>query len=281
MRLPPADCQPGETFKTPLEEKSVDRSLKLLLIEDSEDDALLLIHALKREGFNVQYQRVESPQGMAAALETDAWDVIISDYQMPHFTGLAALSIYQAHLLDIPFIIVSGAIGEETAVQVMKAGAHDYLLKDNLARLGPAIERELHEAAIRRERREAQQELRRSEARYRAIVEDQTELIHRTTLDGTITFVNQAYARLHEKQPEELIGTKHESYLPRENIERLRLIRSKLCKETPVLTSESLYSKSDGETIWIQWRDRLIFGPDGEPIEYQGVGRDITDLKLA
>ena len=154
-------------------------ALKVLIVEDLEDDAKLLALALRREGFDVHYERVDRPEEMRAALQQNDWDAIISDYQMPAFDGLAALELYQELNIDIPFIIVSGAIGEETAVKVMKAGAHDYLLKDKLARLGPAIRRELHETELRKERRDALRELQHSETRYRAIVEDQTELINR------------------------------------------------------------------------------------------------------
>jgi len=170
--------------------------LHLLIVEDSEDDAFLLVRALEKDNYQVTYKRVENAVEMRDALESQDWDVIISDYQLPGFDGLAALGIYQEFELDIPFIVVSGAIGEETAVNVMRAGAHDYLIKGNLTRLAPAIRRELQETKVRRERQIALQELQHSESRYRAIVEDQTELIKRCTLDGEITYVNEAYANL-------------------------------------------------------------------------------------
>lgn len=255
--------------------------LRVLLIEDSQDDALLLMRALKREGFEVDIERVDTAQAMKFSLSQREWDVIISDYQMPHFSGLAALEIYKASDQDIPFVIVSGAIGEETAVVAMKSGAHDFLLKDNLARLGPAIRRELQEARLRRERREALQELQRSEARYRAILEDQTELINRNTLDGTITYVNEAYAQLHGKTSEQLIGKRHVDFVEPDFLHLLQDVRSQLTPENPVITSEFHYRKADGETIWVQWRDRLILDEHGKPVEYQGVGRDITERKNA
>ena len=171
---------------------------------------------------------------MRLALEQASWDAVISDYQMPAFDGLAALRIYKEFGLDIPFIVVSGTIGEETAVRVMKAGAHDYILKGNLARLVPAIERELGETRLRQERREALQKLQHSESRYRAIVEDQTEMINRCTLDGTISFVNSAYARLLETTFEELIGKNYRSFLSKSSCQHLQKIRSALTKEKPV-----------------------------------------------
>ena len=201
---------------------------RLLIVEDFEDDAFFLVRTLIAAGFDVDFKRVETASEMHQAIEEQSWDAIISDYQMPNFDGLGALRIYKEFALDIPFIIISGAIGEEMAVKVMKAGAHDYILKNNLARLVPAIERELQESRLRQERREALQKLQHSELRYRAIVEDQTEMINRSTLDGLITFVNDAYARLHESTPASIIGKKYSDFMTEAGANRLVEIRSAL-----------------------------------------------------
>ena len=139
----------------------MNRPLQVLVIEDSEDDAVLLETALRRVGYAPVCRRVETPEGLRAALEGQEWDLVISDYRLPRFDGLAALAIVKEKGLDQPFIIVSGYITEETAVAAMKAGAHDYVMKDKLARLGPAVERELREAEVRRERRRVEEALRR------------------------------------------------------------------------------------------------------------------------
>ncbi|MEI6827221.1 MAG: hybrid sensor histidine kinase/response regulator [Desulfuromonadales bacterium] len=133
--------------------------LRLLIIEDSEDDALLLIRELAKNGYDPDCERVDTPEGMQSALAAGAWDVVVSDYVMPRFSGLAALRMLKESNRDIPFIIVSGNIGEVTAVEAMRAGAHDYILKGKLARLAPAIEREISEAENRRKRRQADEEL--------------------------------------------------------------------------------------------------------------------------
>jgi two-component system cell cycle sensor histidine kinase/response regulator CckA len=134
-------------------------SLRVLLVEDSEHDAFLIERALRQGGFDPAVDRVETPDGMRAALARQAWDVVISDHKMPRFSGMAALQLLQDSGADLPFILVSGTIGEETAVAAMKAGAHDYVMKDNLARLPPAVERELQEAEVRRARRRAERAL--------------------------------------------------------------------------------------------------------------------------
>jgi diguanylate cyclase (GGDEF)-like protein len=133
--------------------------LRVLIIEDSPDEAELLVIALESAGYAVFSQRVDRAEALKTALEIDKWDIILCDYSMPQFDAIAALRLVQAKLLDLPFIIVSGSIGEETAVTAMRMGVHDYLMKDNLARLGPAIQRELKEAVVRAERRQALEEL--------------------------------------------------------------------------------------------------------------------------
>jgi len=257
------------------------KPLRLLIIEDSEDDAFFIVRAFTREGYQIDFSRVETASEMRQAFGQGNWDAVISDYQLPFFDGLSALEIFKEYGLDIPFIIVSGAIGEETAVRVMKAGAHDYIIKDNLARLVPAIERELGETKLRQERTEAIQKLQHSESRYRAIVEDQTELINRSTLDGTILFVNNAYARMLDCTPEDLIGKKYTDFLPETNARQLEKIRSSITEIESVITNVTCLPKKDGSVVWVQWRDRLIFDAEGHPIEYQGVGRDITEQRQA
>ncbi len=134
----------------------MEKPLKALIIEDNEDDAELLLRELKKGGYNPYYLLVDTKEGMLQALASEQWDVIFSDYSLPKFNGIAALEIYREKGLDIPFIILSGTIGEGTAVAAMKSGASDYLMKDNLARLVPAVERELREAEIRRQRQWAE-----------------------------------------------------------------------------------------------------------------------------
>ena len=129
--------------------------LRILIVEDSESDAELLVRELRRGGYALQFERVDTPEGLDAALGRQSWDLIVSDNAMPHLSGMQALQLTQEKGLDIPFILVSGSIGEDVAVAAMKAGAHDYLMKGNTARLLPAIERELREARVRQERRQA------------------------------------------------------------------------------------------------------------------------------
>jgi signal transduction histidine kinase len=136
--------------------------LRVLLVEDSESDAELIVRHLNLADYDVAWERVETAGQMRTALEAPGWELVIADYKLPGFDAPAALAILQQTGLDLPFIVVSGHIGEETAVALMRAGAHDYLMKDHLARLAPVVERELGEARMRQERRRGQEQLRLS-----------------------------------------------------------------------------------------------------------------------
>jgi PAS domain S-box-containing protein len=156
----------------------MERLLNVLIIDDSEDDALLLLRELRRSGYEPDHKLVDTPEAMRDALAAREWDVVLSDYALAGFNSMDALQILKENGLDIPFIIVSGKIGKETAVKLMKASAHDYIVKGRLARLVPAIERGMQEAVERRRHREADAALKESEARYRCLLESVTDYIY-------------------------------------------------------------------------------------------------------
>jgi signal transduction histidine kinase len=139
------------------------KALRVLLVEDSDSDAELILAELERIGYNVTTDRVQTAEAMKAALEHGVWDVVLSDYSLPTFSAPAALDVLKTTTLDLPFIIVSGTIGEETAVSALKRGAHDFLIKGRLARLAPALERELRDVVARRERVRLEEQLRQSQ----------------------------------------------------------------------------------------------------------------------
>ena len=161
--------------------------LRVLIVEDSEDDAALLVRELRRGGWAPRFERVETAEEMRAALDREPWDLVVADYALPQFSAPAALAIIRECRLDLPFIIVSGTIGEDTAVAAMKAGAHDYLMKGNYARLVPAIERELREDRARRERAKLEGERRALEERYRQVLT--------IAADGVVVEIGRASCR--------------------------------------------------------------------------------------
>jgi signal transduction histidine kinase len=135
------------------------RPLRALIVEDVEEDAALVVRELGRGGFDVTFERVDTPEAMAAALARQAWDVIISDYSMPRFSAPRALALVKESSFDLPFVIVSETVGEDAAVEAMRAGAHDFMPKGRFARLVPAVERELREAALRAEQKQLREQL--------------------------------------------------------------------------------------------------------------------------
>ncbi|HTP64097.1 MAG TPA: response regulator [Geobacteraceae bacterium] len=162
----------------------MDRPLNVLIVEDSEDDTLLLLRKLRKSGYETCHRVVDTPESMKKALSGKEWDVVIADNTTPGFSGTTALKIFKESGINLPFIIVSGKIGEETAVGLMKAGAYDYVVKGRLERLVPAIERGMQEAAERRMLKEAETALRESEARYRSLLESVTDYIYTVHLES-------------------------------------------------------------------------------------------------
>jgi len=188
-------------------------AIKLLVVEDSEDDALLIRSELQLAGYEVISTRVETAEAMSRALDSGTWDLIISDHSLPCFSSAAALRIMKEHRLDIPFIIVSGTIDEETAVGAMKAGAHDFVTKGNMARLAPAVRRELSEAESRGQRRWAERELQKTRDRLQLIIEASPVGIV-VLQNGLCVYVNPAVVRMFGfERPEEVLGHPMEQYV--------------------------------------------------------------------
>jgi diguanylate cyclase (GGDEF)-like protein/PAS domain S-box-containing protein len=176
-------------------------ALRTLIVEDSEADAQLLIRLLRRNGYDPIATRVETAEEMTRQLDEATWDLIVADYSLPSFSAIRALAIVRQRDMDVPFLILSGTIGEETAVEAMRAGAHDYIMKGSAARLIPAIERELREAAERATRR-------KNERRFRSLIERSSDIITVVDREGIITYESPSVERLLGHTTGDLIGTK-------------------------------------------------------------------------
>src|SRR5581483_4053196 len=254
------------------------QQLRVLHIEDSERDRALIERHLSRAGYDLIAERVETAEAMRAALWSQPWDVILCDYSMPQFNAIEALALLHDMGLDIPLIIISGTVGEETAVAAMKAGAQDYLMKDNLVRLVPTIERELREAEHRRARRQAEKDLRDSEERYRELVENARDIIYTHDLQGNYTSMNKAGEQITGLTREEALKMSLTQTVAPEYIEKVRqMITSNLAGGGPTVYDLEIIAK-DGRRIAIEVSTRLIY-QDGEPVGVQGIARDITERR--
>lgn len=184
----------------------MEKILRVLIIEDSEDDTLLILDELRAGDYDPVYRRIETAEELAGALAAEPWDLILSDYRLPRFNAPTALEIVKQHGVDVPFIILSGAVDEETAVAALKAGAHDFFRKEKLARLLPAVERELAERHNRGERKRAIQALQSSEERFRSLAQSATDGISCTDARGSIVFWNAGATRLFGYAEEQGLG---------------------------------------------------------------------------
>ncbi len=259
--------------------------LRVLILEDRLADAELMVHELRRAGFAPDWQRVETEAEYAAALRRDGqphggFDVILADYVLPQFNALRALHLLQGWGLDIPFIVVTGSVGEEVAVECMREGAADYLLKDRMARLGPAVERALEEKRLRDEKLEADKALQESEERYRGLFEGVPIGLYRTTPEGRILDANPALvAMLGYPDRQTLMATKViDGY---EYPEERRSWRSLIEREGEVRGYETTWRRYDGTSIWVRESARAVRDVEGQVLYYEGAVEDITERKRA
>jgi len=257
--------------------------LRVLIVEDSEFDAQIMVNLLRRGGYEVNSQRVENADAMKAALQTQGCQLILADYNLPAFNAPAALEVLKSSGLDLPFIIVSGGIGEDIAVASMKAGAHDYLMKGNLSRLAPAVDRELREAANRANQREAKKAVIESELRYRLLWETCPDAVVLMDTNGQIHFANPAVRDVFGYAPEEVIGQSLGRLLP----ERLRSaplagLEKYLSADVAQLNLRAVETaglRKDGTEIPIEvsFSDMVLQGER----RFVGFIRDITERKRA
>jgi diguanylate cyclase (GGDEF)-like protein/PAS domain S-box-containing protein len=265
--------------------RDVSKAVKVLVVEDSEDAAALAMRVLRRGGFEPQHERVESAAAMRAALERQSWDAVISDFKLPEFSGLDALAILRATGLDIPFILVSGSVGEETAAQLMKAGAHDYLLKENLARLAPALERELKEAEVRAAHREAQRELSESEARFRSLTEMSSDFYWESDVEHRLTqraSANRKLSTVSAFQRGAQIGERRwEIPFLSPDEAGWQAHRAVLDAHLPFRGFEISRLGADGTERHISLNGDPVFDASGVFKGYRGIGTDITERKRA
>lgn len=257
--------------------------MRVLMVEDSPDDALLVLRELRRGGFDPEYERVETAEDLRVALsEGRRWDLIISDYIMPNFRAPEALDLVRSRDPDTPFVIVSGAMGEEAAVEVMKAGAQDYVMKDRLSRLGSAVARELREAEARRRYREAEAALRASEERFRATFEQAAVGMAHVGLDGEWLRVNRRLCEIVGYGEGELLGMSFQEITHPDDLDTdLARVDALIAGEIETYSMEKRYIRKDGSVVLVELTVSMVSEPSGGPGYFVSVVEDITERKRA
>ena len=256
------------------------KPLNVLMIEDSEDDALLLTRALKKNGYEPNIGRVQTARDMSRALESAPWDIILCDFHMPAFSGTEAIDLLKKTGLDIPLIVVSGAIGEETALDCIHRGASDYIMKGNLTRLGMAVQRGMEEKAMRDHHRQDEEALRRSEEKYRTILESIGDGYFETDLAGNFTFFNDALQRIWGYAKEELTGMNYRKYTDARTAKLLHQLYSQTYQTgNPGKMMDYEIIRKDGERLMLQQSFTLLKDSEGAVIGFRGIVRDVSHLK--
>jgi len=258
------------------------RALSCLIVEDSADDAALIVRALCAGGFELDWERVDTADALREALARRTWDVVLSDHRMPRFSSSEAMEIVKASGTSAPFLLVSGSIGEEAAVAAMRAGVRDWISKDDLVRLPPAVARELAEAADRLAHARAQQRLREAEERYRHLVEQIPAVIFVLDDQGVTRFVSP--------QVESQTGFSVEEWQAQpglwfrlihpDDLEPIRVRWEQSCATRDPFFAEYRFSDKSGETLWIRAEGQWSRTPDGEWL-LRGFTSDVTDRKRA
>jgi putative nucleotidyltransferase with HDIG domain/PAS domain S-box-containing protein len=257
--------------------------LRILIVEDSLEDTELVILELQRNGYKIDYQRVETAAAMKHALDQNAWDLVLSDYSLPHFDAPHALDTLKSSAIDIPFIILSGTIGEESAIAALKAGAHDFIIKGNYARLVPAIERELRDAHTRREHREATAALVEKER----LLSEAQRIGHIGSCSYDITtglwqFSEEMY-KLLDISPEEFDHTNQSFIELIYSLDRpiaAQWIKDILNGKRPREFEFRILHKN-GELRYMLFRGALLFQSAETADRFVGTMQDVTERKLA
>lgn len=258
--------------------------LRLLIIEDSGDDAQLMVRTIQQGGYDVQYERVETEAALLTALEREQWDMVLCDYTLPRLNAIRALELVKASGQELPFIIISGSIGEEMAIAALRGGAHDFMLKGNLARLLPAVQRELQEAETRKERRRAEAAVREAETRYRLLVERMPAITY-------VIAAQPPYNTLYiSPQIERLLGFKAQEWIADPDLwerqlhpdDRQRVLAEDRAsrEQNRAFVAEYRIRARDGRIVWLHDETHHIAEPGLAPFS-QGIEIDITQRKQA
>jgi PAS domain S-box-containing protein len=252
--------------------------IRVLILEDRAEDAELMLHELRQAGFDPKWQIVDTEAAYLAALPTDP-DVILADWSLPQFNGLRGLQLLNERGLDIPFIIISGSIGEEVAVEAMRQGASDYLLKDRLVRLGQVVLRSLENKQLREKRRQAEDALYASEEQFRNLFENAPVGIYRTTPEGRIVLANPALIKMLGYETSDDLAHRDLTMRGFEPSYSRQEFQKNIEQQGQISGLESSWMLKDGSTIFVRESARLVRDSNNHPLYYEGTVEDITERK--
>lgn len=255
------------------------QTLKVLSLEDSFRDFEILRESLIEAGYDLKMDHAGNGTDFTWLLQQQTYDIILADFSLPGYDAFAALEKAREICPDVPFIVVSGSIGEETAIDLIKLGALDYVLKDRMERLPMAVKRALDEAGQKRARKQAEFELIQSEKRYQSLIETQTDLVSRFSREGNFAFVNEVFCSFFNKTRDELIGKKWSPLPVAEDLKHIEQKLSMISPSNPTVVIENRVLSGKGEMRWVQFVNQGFFDSSGRLLEIQSVGRDITELK--
>jgi PAS domain S-box-containing protein len=253
------------------------KPLRLLLVDDTAHDAELLIRHLDTNGYQIDHERAYDSPTMEKALDHGPWDLIVCDYSMPNFDVGSAMALMKKRKLDLPFIVVSGTVGEEIAVEVMKAGAHDFIVKDNLSRLAPAIERELREAKVRAQRAADIEKL----FYLAAIIDSTAEAVISHNLEGVITTWNTGATQLFGYTEAEAVGQSVFMIIPESLKSTRKEIVDQLRSGAAIEPFETKRVRKDGREVDIYLAISPLKNADGKLLGASAIAYDITERKKA
>lgn len=262
------------------------RKLRILVVDDSEDDALLSVLSLRRQGLDIDYVRVDLPETMRAALRDHSWDLVISDYSMPQFSAQQALQVFRESASMVPFIVVTGTIGEESAVAMMKAGVNDFLLKTHLKRLPSVVERELREADNRRAKRAAEAALRESQERYELAIRGANDGLWDWNIRDETMYVSPRWRAMIGLDENEVFHPRREVWLNILHPDEVEVIAPRLIehlkRQTPHFEIEHRIRHRDGSWRWMLTRGQALYDEQtGRAYRMAGSLADINERKRA
>jgi two-component system, NarL family, sensor histidine kinase UhpB len=255
------------------------KRIDLIIIEDSADDTLLILNELKKGGYDPFHVRIETEQALNEIIKEGKWDLVISDHALPCFSVPEALYVVNKSGKDLPFIIVSSMIGEDIAVAAMKAGADDYIMKSDLGRLVPVVERVLNDIKMRAERKKVKEDLRESEARFRRLAENAQDLIYRMALipERRFEYVSPSSTNLLGYTPEEHYANPDlgfETVHPEDHTLLRAVANGEIDMSKPLIMR---WIRKDKTIIWVEQRNVPIYDDSGQLIAIEGIARDISE----